>query len=50
MEIYKKYIHNLLAQKSEEKLVFGRHRRRWNDVIKTDLKEREDVRMWTGLI
>jgi hypothetical protein len=42
--------YRLLVGKPEGKRKLGRRRSRWVDNIKTDLEERWDGVMWTGLV
>jgi hypothetical protein len=46
----KKNAYRMFVGKPEGKRPLGRHRCRWEDNIKMDLRERWDVMVWTGLI
>jgi hypothetical protein len=44
----KRNAYRILVGKPEGKRPLGRHRRRWKNNIKIDLKEREHRAVWTG--
>jgi hypothetical protein len=46
----KRNAYTILVGKPEGKIPLGRPRRRWEDNIKMELREREDGVAWTGLI
>jgi hypothetical protein len=46
----KRNSYRLLVGKPERKRPLGRPRRGWVDIIRTDLAERWDGVMWTGLV